>query len=142
MSVVRISLLLFFINCIATGAAAQKATKEASAEKEYMVFTKVEIEAGTNRQEWESYMRKSTKLPDSVRQSIPAGTHKVLISFIIDVHGTLSDIKVDKDPGYGLAERALKVFKGYKGEWQPANQCGRSVKSYKKMPVIFVVPAG
>ncbi len=142
MTVTRYLLVPCVICCMVTGAAAQKATKNTSTEDYDKVFTKIEMEAGTNRQEWESYLRKSTLLPDSVRQSIPAGTHKVLISFIIDVHGKLSDIKVDKDPGYGLAERALKVFKGYKGEWQPANQCGRLVKSYKKMPVIFVVPAG
>jgi protein TonB len=125
-----------------TSAAAQKNTKKASTEEEVdKIFTKVEIDGGTNIQEWTNYMKKSTVLPEALRKAIPPGTYKVQISFILDIHGKLSDIKADNDPGYDLAERALKIFKGYKGLWQPANQCGRSVKSYKKMPVIFVVPA-
>ncbi|MBO9564130.1 MAG: hypothetical protein J7621_15200 [Niastella sp.] len=141
MNIARYILVLCIIGCMVTSAAAQKNAKKASAEETDKIFTKVEIDGGTNIQEWTNYMKKSTVLPESLRKTIPAGTYKVQISFIIDVHGKLSEIKADNDPGHGLAERALSIFKDYKGLWQPANQCGRSVKSYKKMPVIFVVPA-
>lgn len=139
MALSRLVLLLLFIGCMATGATAQQVKKNTSTEDWDKVFTKVEIEAGTNRQDWDSYMRKNAVLPASVARSIPPGTYKVLISFIIDINGSLQEIKADNDPGYGLATRALEIFKGYKGKWQPANQCGRLVKSYKKEPVIFVV---
>ena len=139
MALPRLVLSLCFIGCMATSASGQKVKKNIATEDWDKVFTKVEIEAGTNRQDWDSYMRKNAVLPASVARSIPSGTYKVLISFIIDINGSLQDIKADNDPGYGLAARALEVFKGYRGKWQPANQCGRLVKSYKKEPVIFVI---
>jgi len=74
-----------------------------------------------------------------LKRNIPPGTYKLLISFIIDANGRLQDIEVEKDPGYGLGKRALEIFKSYKGKWQPATQCGRFVKSYKKEPVTFVI---
>jgi periplasmic protein TonB len=141
MNIARYFLVPCIICCMVTSAAAQKTARKASTEETDKIFTKVEIDGGTNKQEWESYIKKSTVLPESVRKSIPPGAYKVQISFILDIHGKLSEIKADNDPGYELAERALRIFKDYKGLWQPANQCGRSVKSYKKMPVIFVVPA-
>jgi protein TonB len=113
--------------------------KDTSSEDWDHIFTKIEIEAGTNLQDWSSSMRKNTVLPASVAKSISAGTYNVLISFIVNIDGTVYDIKADNDPGYGLASRAIKIFKGYKGKWRAAVQCGRLVKSYKKEPVIFVI---
>ncbi len=130
----------FILCCMVTGAAAQKkAVKKNASEDWDHVFTKIEIEAGTNRQDWDSYMRSSTVLPDSLAKTIPPGTYHVLISFIVNVDGTVYDIKADNDPGYGLAPQAIRIFKGYKGKWRSAIQCGRLVRAYKKEPVIFVV---
>lgn len=133
-------LLSFILCCMVTGAAAQKKEMKKKAPEELdFVFTKIEIEAGTNRQDWDSYMRRSAVLPDSLAKTIPPGTYNVLISFIVNVDATVYDIKADNDPGYGLAPLAVKIFKGYKGKWRSAIQCGRLVRAYKKEPVIFVV---
>lgn len=118
---------------------AQQKEKAAKPDDMDHIFTKVEINAGTNEQDWYKYIQANTVLPDSATHNIPANTYKVLISFIIDTEGKLQDVKVVNDPGYGLGERALKIFNGYKGKWRPANQCGRTVKSYEKRPIIFVV---
>lgn len=126
--------------CTALSVTAQKKRAVFSDTSDHdFVFTKIEIEAGTNPQDWHTYMRKSTVLPPAVAKAIPPGTYNVLVKFIIGVEGKLYDIKADNDPGYGLAARAVEVFKGYKGKWQPATQCGRFVKSYKTMPVTFVI---
>ena len=139
MCINKVLLGLLIVFCISDSAAAQK-NKQTPPEIDLdIVFQKVEIEAGTNRNDWDAYMKKSTVLPVSVAKSIPAGTYKVLVSFIINIDGKVYDVKADNDPGYGLASRAVEIFKGYKGKWQPANQCGRLVKSYKKLPVVFTV---
>lgn len=139
------SLLSLLLCCVVTGAAARQVVnkkapvkKKSPADWDY-VFTKVEIEAGPDRPDWDSYMRRSTVLPDSMAKTIPPGTYNVLISFIIKADGTVSDMKAENDPGYGLAARALEIFNNYKGKWRVGIQCGRAVKSYKKEPVIFVV---
>lgn len=134
-------LLLSLVLCSTiTSVAAQKVVKKKAPGDWDYVFTKVEIESGTNQQDWDSYMRKSTVLPDSLAESIPPGRYNVLISFVINVDGTVSNVKAENDPGYGLAARALMIFKGYQGKWRPGIQCGRMVKSYKKEPVIFIFP--
>lgn len=104
------------------------------------VFTKVEIEAGTNPKAWADHVRKNIQLPDSVSKNIPPGTYKVNVQFIVDRHGNIGQVKAKNDPGYGLAKRAEKIILTYKGIWQPASQCGRNVNAYKQQPITFVIP--
>ena len=58
---------------------------------------------------------------------------------MIDVHGNIGQLEVIKDPGFELAVRAIKLVKNYPGEWQPASQCGRLVKSYHQQSVVFLI---
>jgi len=130
-------LSLFFTVIISAQVIIDKKEKD----DEDKVFTKVNIEAYTDEKAWASHISKYTQLPDSVLKNIPAGTYKILVQFIIDIHGSIGQIKALDDPGYGLAKRALIAVSSYKGEWKPANQCGRNVKAYRKQPIVFIVPA-
>ena len=111
------------------------------AQEENKVFEKVEVNAHTDQKAWAEHIARKTQLPDSVVKDIPAGTYKVNVQFIVDVHGNLGQIKAKNDPGYGLAKMAINVISSYKGKWQPANQCGRNVKAYREQPIIFIIPA-
>ena len=110
------------------------------AQEEDKVFERVEINAHTDQKAWTSHIAKKTQLPDSVVKDIPAGTYKVNVQFIVDVHGNIGQIKAKNDPGYGLAKMAMNVISTYKGKWQPANQCGRNVKAYREQPIVFIIP--
>jgi protein TonB len=110
------------------------------AQDENKVFEKIEINAHTDQKAWAEHVSKKTQLPDSVLKDIPAGTYKVNVQFIIDVHGNMGQLKVLNDPGYGLAEKAINAVSSYKGEWKPANQCGRNVNAYRKEVIVFIVP--
>lgn len=103
------------------------------------IFTKVEVDANTDLQKWQQHLKKATQLPDSILQKIPAGEYTAMVQFIVDKYGNMTEIKLESDPGYGLGKIALHVIRSYKGEWRPANQCGRSVNAYRKQPVKFVV---
>ena len=111
------------------------------AQEENKVFEKVEINAHTDQKEWAAHISKRTQLSDSVVKAIPAGTYKVNVQFVVDVHGNLGQIKAKNDPGYGLAKMAINVISTYKGKWQPANQCGRNVKAYREEVIVFIIPA-
>lgn len=111
------------------------------AQDENKVFEKIEINAHTDQKAWAEHISKKTQLPDSVLKNIPPGTYKVNVQFIIDVHGNMGQIKTLNDPGYGLTERAINVVSSYKGEWKPANQCGRNVKAYRREAIVFIIPA-
>lgn len=109
--------------CLATLVMGQRVKKQASKAEDWdIVFTKTEINAGPQA-DWDSYMRKAAQLPDSVQKQLPPGTYKVLISFVVSSEGTLQDIAVEQDPGYGLGARALALFKNYRGKWRPGIQC-------------------
>ena len=111
------------------------------AQDENKVFEKIEINAHTSQKAWAEHISKKTQLPDSVLKDIPAGIYKVNVQFIVDVHGNMGQINTMNDPGYGLAQRAINAVSSYKGEWKPANQCGRNVKAYRKETIVFIVPA-
>ncbi len=130
------------MTCFTITASAQLVKKAPKEEEDFVkIFTKVEIESGPGK-DWDAYQRNAAVLPDSVARNIPPATYKALISFEVSSVGVLERLKIDQDPGYGLGQRALEIFKRYTGKWRPANQCGRFVRSYKKDAVVFVVPAG
>lgn len=110
------------------------------AQDEIDVFEKVEVNAHTNQKAWNEHVRKKAQLPVSVSKDIPAGTYKVNVQFVIDKHGNIGQVKPKNDPGFGLAKKAVSVISSYKGTWQPANQCGRNVNTYKEHSVIFIIP--
>jgi periplasmic protein TonB len=133
-----ISILSLFFTIIIN---AQVIIDKKEKDDEDKVFTKVNIEAYTNEKALASHINKYTQLPDSAIKNIPAGTYKISIQFVIDIHGNIGQIKALDDPGYGLSKRALIAVSTYNGEWKPANQCGRNVKAYRKQPIVFIVPA-
>jgi protein TonB len=111
------------------------------AQDENIVFEKVEVNANTDQEVGTEHIAKKIQFPDSVIKEIPAGTYKVNVQFVVDIHGNIGQAKAKNDPGFGLAKMAVEVISTYKGKWQPANQCGRIVKSYKGQPITFIVPA-
>ncbi len=62
----------------------------------------------------------------------------MVVSFIVDKEGNVSDVKAENDPGYGTKDEAVKlIVKGPK--WLPAIQNGKKVIYRHKQPIIFVV---
>src|SRR5215204_5308566 len=86
------------------------------AQDENKVFEKVEQNANTNKKTWNEHISKKTQLPDSVIKDIPAGTYKVNVQFVVDVHGNVGQVKAKNEPGYGLAKMAVEVISTYKGK--------------------------
>lgn len=104
------------------------------------VFRKVEIEAsfsGGDRA-WRSYLERSLNASVPVDNKAPEGTYTVIVQFIVDKDGAISDIKALTNHGYGMEQEVIKVIsKGPK--WTPAMQDGKPVKAYRKQPVTFAV---
>ena len=63
------------------------------AQSENKVFEKVEVNAHTNKQQWIEHIARKTQLPDSILSNIPPGTYKVNIQFVVDIHGSIGQIK-------------------------------------------------
>lgn len=58
----------------------------------------------------------------------------VISTFVIETDGSISDIKVLKDVGYGSREEIIRVLKK-SGKWIPAALNGQTVRCYYQLPI-------
>jgi len=102
-----------------------------------MIFTKVEKDAQYPG-DWSRYL--TTNLRGEVPRENGASpdNYQVIVQFVVDVQGNVSDVKVVKDPGFGMGAEAVRIIKK-SGKWKPAIQNGREVKAYRKLPIAFSV---
>lgn len=101
------------------------------------IFTKVEIESKYpgGPPAWARFLNKNlaNNYPqDAIDNEIQG---RVEIMFIVDTLGNVSNVEAVGGPKE-LWEAAIKVIKK-SGRWDPAEQNGRKVKSYKRQPIIF-----
>jgi protein TonB len=82
---------------------------------------------------WQRFLNKYLRYPQEAQDQGVQGM--VLVQFIVDKEGNVSDVEAVSGPAELRAE-ALRVIKK-SGKWTPAVQNGRHVKSYKKQPIGF-----
>ena len=63
------------------------------------------------------------------------GTLKVLMSFIVEKDGSITDIKVLRNPGYGLDKEAIRVLKSLKTKWKPGMKDGQKMRTLYTLPI-------
>ena len=63
-------------------------------------------------------------------------TMKIYVYFVIEKDGSMTDIKVLKDPGYGLGQEAIRVLKSLKTKWEPGIINGKSVRTSYNLPIV------
>jgi len=117
-----------------------KAVVEAPKEDENKVFTKVEIEASFAG-DWASFLKRNLNADVAVNAGAPPGQYTVIVQFIVDKEGNVSDVKALTNHGYGMEEEAMRAIKKAP-KWNPAVQNGRQVKAYRKQPITFIVSEG
>lgn len=104
------------------------------------IIVRPEIESafpgGTNS--WRSFLVKNLNGATPVDNGAPEGTYTVIVQFIVDKDGNISDLKALTNHGYGMEEEVLKLLKK-SPRWEPAIQNGRQVKAYRRQPVTFQV---
>jgi protein TonB len=117
-----------------------KAVVEAPKEDENKVFTKVEIEASFAG-DWAKFLQRNLNADVAVNAGAPPGTYQVIVQFIVDKEGNVSDVKGLTNHGYGMEEEAMRAIRKAP-KWNPAVQNGRQVKAYRKQPITFIVSEG
>ena len=109
-------------------------------EDENKVFEKVEVDASFvgGESAWRRFLERNLNASTPVDNGAPPGSYQVVVQFIVDKGGNVSDVKALTHHGYGMEEEAVKVIK--RGpKWTPAIQNGRNVNAYRKQPITFVV---
>ncbi|KQO20357.1 energy transducer TonB [Flavobacterium sp. Leaf82] len=62
-------------------------------------------------------------------------TLKVYVSFVVERDGSLTDIMVKNDPGYGIGKEAVRVLKSLKTKWIPGVLNGKAVRTAYNLPI-------
>lgn len=60
---------------------------------------------------------------------------KVYVSFVIEKDGSMSNIKVLRDPGFGLGQEAIRVLKSLKTKWTPGTIDSKPVRTAYNLPI-------
>lgn len=89
-------------------------------------------------QGWTRYLERNLNRDIPIENGAPPSQYTVIVTFIVDKDGKVSDVKAENDPGYGTKEEAIRVIK--KGpNWIPANQNGKLVVYRHKQAITFRV---
>jgi protein TonB len=104
------------------------------------IFRKVEIESSypAGIEAWRRFLIKNFHVPEeAVDQQAGGTTATILVQFIVDKEGNVSDVHAisGSDALRKEAERVIKKS----GKWDPAIQNGRKVSSYKTQPIVVQI---
>ncbi len=104
------------------------------------VFDVVEIQpnpAGGKMEGWMKYLAESIKYPEEAKKQGIEGT--VIIVFVINSDGTISDVETLRGIGGGCDEEAMRVIQNAP-KWTPGLQGGKPVNCRMRLPIRFKLP--
>ena len=59
----------------------------------------------------------------------------IIVTFVVEKDGSLTDIKVLRDIGYGTGKEAIRVIKSCPIKWNPGEQNGKKVRMQFSLPI-------
>ncbi|MBF4488234.1 M56 family metallopeptidase [Flavobacterium sp. CSZ] len=78
------------------------------------------------------FIGKNFKIPEEASKNKIQG--KIVIEFMVEKDGTLSEFKILKDLGYGIGEEAIKILK-LSPAWNPGSEMGKPVRVLYTLPI-------
>ena len=104
------------------------------------VFEKVDVEATFSGGEaaWRRFLEQNLNPNVPVENGAPVGIYTVIVQFVVDKTGAVSDIKTLTNFGYGMEQEVMRIMKK-SPMWTPARQNNSTVKAYRKQPIVFVI---
>ncbi|RYF09537.1 MAG: energy transducer TonB [Flavobacteriales bacterium] len=80
------------------------------------------------------YMERNLRYPSRAQEESIQG--KVFVSFVVEIDGSITDVKVLRGIGFGCDEEAMKVIKK-SPLWKPGKNKGTPVRVRYNMPINF-----
>ena len=68
-----------------------------------------------------------------------ATTLRVYVSFVIEKDGTMTNVRVLKDPGHDMGKEAIRVLQSIKTKWIAGKKAGQSVRTAYNLPITINV---
>lgn len=124
----------FFCNKLNAQELAVNPAKEAPKEySENHIYDRAEIKpeypGGIN--EFREFVVNNLNLPDELTESL-----RLVISFVVEKDGSLTGVKLERNPGYGLAEEFQRIFAASK-KWTPGYDKGKPIRTYFRFPLVI-----
>lgn len=85
---------------------------------------------------WSKHMYQNLKTARLYRNNAPNGDYRMQLNFYVDIDGTISDITVNKDLGYGIKEEAIRLLKTA-GKWNAGIINGKKVRLPARLVLAF-----
>jgi protein TonB len=83
---------------------------------------------------WSRFLNKNLRFPSEAQDQQISG--RVILSFVVEKDGHLSNIVIERSAGYGFDEEAIRVLKLAK-PWKPGMQNGQPVRVKYNIPFTF-----
>jgi Gram-negative bacterial TonB protein C-terminal len=121
-------------------AAAQVNQQPDSSGQNAKAFTTVETEASYpgGIEAWQKFLQKNLNSNIPNKNKAPIGRYMVIVKFIADKDGVLSNIRPETNFGFGMEEEVVRVIE-QSGKWNPAIQNGKPVNAYRRQPITFLL---
>jgi protein TonB len=84
-----------------------------------------------------NYLRRQVKYPEAAMKALIQGV--VMVVFVVETDGSLSNIDVPKRIGGGCDEEAIRVTRDMP-HWEPGKRNGKAVRVIVRMPIVFRIP--
>lgn len=123
----KMFLIMFFMAFVSVSAYSQS-------DDEVYIMVEKRAEFPGGQSEMLKYIQDNRQYPDEAKENDVHG--KVLVSFIVERDGTLSDVKVMRGIGSGCDEEAVRVITSMP-KWKPGEQGGKAVRTSLTLPVTF-----
>jgi protein TonB len=76
---------------------------------------------------WINFLQKNLDRDLLRGKNAPSGQFRVIANFVVNVDGTVSDIHIEEDAGYGTGEETKRILKKSSRQWVPAYDKGQAV---------------
>lgn len=86
------------------------------------------------KKKFSKYLHKNLKYPKKAKRQGIEG--KVFVEFMVNIDGSITDVKVLKGIGSGCDEEAVKVIKN-SPKWIAGTKRGKAVKMKVTIPIVF-----
>lgn len=88
---------------------------------------------------WSTFLSQNLDANIPIKNGAPSGKYQVIVRFIVEMDGSLSNFSAETNHGYGMEEEVIRTIK-LSPRWSPAIQLNEPIKAFRRQPITFVVP--
>lgn len=88
-------------------------------------------------QGWRTFLTHNLNPNVPVDNEAPYGKYTIIVQFIVNTDGSVTNIKALTNEGYGMEAEVVRMMHR-SGQWIPARKDGKPVRSVRKQPVTFM----